>query len=1064
MTSTLLPEAKLLPDPVAEPSAKKSPDPEAAFSWLLDEDEEEKVAEDYVIRHQIGRGGDGTVYLAHDVQVGRDVALKLMQSWHGDEETALARFQAEIETVARLEHPNIVPVYGSGNFDSRPFFTMRYLPGGSLAQKISNYDTPRKVVQLLLPIVHAVHHAHQRGILHRDLKPANILLDHDGTPFLGDFGLARQAATTTNFTRTGVVMGTPLYMSPEQASGQRNEITYQTDIFSLGSILFELLTGSPPFSGETSHVVLRQVIDHHPKVPKEVARQAGGDLLTILYKCLEKNPYNRYRTAEDLAADLERWLEGRPIAAQKISLSGRFWRWCKRHPFGSSALALAMVSVLVGTIVSLVLWQKAEAQRGVAESIAYQTTVSSALAARSNFEFGEARALLAATDPEKRDLEWRLVNDLVRGDQLGTFDLPKSAPVNFCLTQGGVPLLFLQDGSLLGFDFDTWQTTKIGQVPELTIASPDPVRLPGRRSFQLSPDGRHAAWIDNRRLGIATFPDLNLVDELELEKNGEFVWLDHDRLIHAVASKYKVKRRSAEIYHLSDGSTFKPDAIGLKAPLAVSPDGTQLALMNQERCAMVVDITPEGIGAEPRFVSEPFGKIATEMSFTPDGQCLGVIVWGSSHRAYLFDLVAKEQIFRQSWPTRLSFLFHPEREEVHLFGREPWFTSWRYRQAAKPPFLYHDGRKEATPHRIDGPRHPPSRLLTRFTATRRTFFYFGHSQPLADAISLPGSKILSASLDGTARLWEDNIDLKNRKTRVYTTDFSLHPRASHNGEWVIFGNIEGGSTVWNHRTNDRYHFPKNHSPMGVLNDGRAFTRDFETGVTYAWQLQEDEKTVPLWSRVIEGDATGGKQVCHIDINADETRISVQKGGRLICFDPLTGNGLTARDQGNTAGATAGQSTSLSPDGQLAVTTGFHGHPTRIYNANDVTAGHRFVEPAEPLTSRDSAAEFSPDGAYLYTGNNDGRVRVYQMPEGRELPWKGWQAHSTEVTAMAVSQDGRYLATSGDGGLVLWKLGVEERRLRIPTGNCNWIQFAANDRKLFHSNPRGCIEVFEMPEE
>src|SRR5437763_5807316 len=296
----------------------------------------------YRVLEEIGRGGMGVIYRARHSPSQRIVALKRILNYHSDSRETLIRFQREARAAASLDHPNILPIYDVGaTEDGLPFFSMKFAPGGSLLDSRESFrDSPRRAVQLIATVARAIDHAHQQGILHRDLKPGNILLDARDEPMVSDFGLAKWLDTASELTCTLTVFGTPGYIAPEQAETSAADLTPATDVYSLGAILFELLSGRPPFLAEHAVAVIRQAADNDAPKLRSVIPNVSRDLETICARCLERDPNLRYQSAGTLAQELERSLEGRPIAARPVSPPARLYRWSRRNPMLATSLAV----------------------------------------------------------------------------------------------------------------------------------------------------------------------------------------------------------------------------------------------------------------------------------------------------------------------------------------------------------------------------------------------------------------------------------------------------------------------------------------------------------------------------------------------------------------------------------------------------------------------------------------------------------------------------------------------------------------------------------------------------
>jgi tetratricopeptide (TPR) repeat protein len=309
---------------------------------------------DHEILDEIARGGMGVVYRAREPHSDRVVALKCVLAYQGDSDHVVARFRREAETASRLEHPNIVPIYRVGETaDGFPYYTMKFAAAGSLLQARGPLlDHPRRSAALMVKVARAVHFAHEQGVLHRDLKPANILLDGHGEPLVSDFGLARCEAVSSYLTRSLASFGTPGYIAPEQADGPAAQLTPAADVYSLGAVLFELLTGRTPFVGENAFAVMKQSANAPAPKLRSLVPKADRDLEIICARCLEREPADRYQSAAELADDLESWLDDRPIAASASGVVLRTRRWARRNRL----LAATLVGLGMLTV-GLVFWQ-----------------------------------------------------------------------------------------------------------------------------------------------------------------------------------------------------------------------------------------------------------------------------------------------------------------------------------------------------------------------------------------------------------------------------------------------------------------------------------------------------------------------------------------------------------------------------------------------------------------------------------------------------------------------------------------------------------------------------------
>jgi TolB-like protein/tRNA A-37 threonylcarbamoyl transferase component Bud32/Tfp pilus assembly protein PilF len=323
---------------------------------------------DYELLEEIGRGGQGVVFRARQKSLNRTVALKVISLGQWASKAHLKRFRREAEAAASLDHPSIVPIYEVGERDGSCYFSMKFVEGGQLDAVAKREPMPvRQAVELMTKVARTVHYAHEHGIVHRDIKPGNILLDGKGEPHLTDFGLARLIETESTMTRTLEVLGTPSYMAPEQAAGNNAAISSVTDVYGLGAVLYQLLTGQPPFAGGTTYETIKLVLDTEPRQPRQLNPKIDRDVSTICLKCLDKDPQRRYPSALALAEDLERWLKHEPIQARRTGVFARGKKWVRRNPARAlSAGSLVALAVATGWII----WKSELIRQPIATGIA----------------------------------------------------------------------------------------------------------------------------------------------------------------------------------------------------------------------------------------------------------------------------------------------------------------------------------------------------------------------------------------------------------------------------------------------------------------------------------------------------------------------------------------------------------------------------------------------------------------------------------------------------------------------------------------------------------------------
>ncbi len=316
---------------------------------------------DYELLEEIARGGMGIIYKARQKSLGRIVAVKVLLFGDHSSQQLAQRFRTEAAAAASLQHPNIVAIHEVNAHEGQPFFVMDFVEGQSLGKlnaecEVRNADWLRRAARYVKIVAEAIHYAHERGILHRDLKPSNVLIDPFDQPRVSDFGLAKRLHHDSELTLSGQVLGSPNYMPPEQAATKRGLVGRRSDVYSLGAILYHLLTGRPPFVGETLTDTLQDVVNKEPVSPRLLNPSVPPDLETLCLKCLEKEPARRYQTAQALAEDLDRFLRAEPIRARRIGPTARLWRWCRRKPVVAtlgSATLLLLLAVAIGSPIAV---------------------------------------------------------------------------------------------------------------------------------------------------------------------------------------------------------------------------------------------------------------------------------------------------------------------------------------------------------------------------------------------------------------------------------------------------------------------------------------------------------------------------------------------------------------------------------------------------------------------------------------------------------------------------------------------------------------------------------------
>jgi WD40 repeat protein len=608
---------------------------------------------------ELGRGGMGVVYLARNISLNRPCAIKTFSAG-GSSPTAAARLRAEAETIARLRHPNVVQIYGVGDLGGVPFLELEYLPGGSLAD--AHAGTPRPVAEaarLMALVAQAVAAAHGLGIVHRDLKPSNVLLTADGEPKVGDFGLALSLASDTRLTDTGQLVGTPCYMAPEQAEAGAAVVGPAADVYSLGAILYELLTDHPPFRAATSLQTLHLVRSREPVAPRRVQPAVPRDLETICLKCLDKNPERRYLGAAALADDLGRFLDGRPVLARPTRTAERVWKWARRRP-GVAVLSAALM-ITAALAFALVWWQWRRAEgKAAAEALAHaearqarrealrgqaELAMDHGRALGEQGEIGRAllwltQSLQLAADAGDAALERAARVNLTEwlaplGRSLGRLNAPAPAR-GLAFLEGGRTLAALgDDGTLRLWDIgtgreaaptdsaaarDRWNLARRLLGPVLPVGAPLPKLAflgGGRRSLSATRDGQVRAW-DLASLRVWPLPpESTALTSLAVAAGG---------VRFATGTEGGTVRLWDSTTLRQSGPTFKLD-VAVRS-LALRPDGQVLAVGLEDGTIAIREVPRAGPIAPPLSVQGPVRTVA----FCREGRYLLAVADGGLQR------------------------------------------------------------------------------------------------------------------------------------------------------------------------------------------------------------------------------------------------------------------------------------------------------------------------------------------------------------------------------------------------------------------------------------------------
>jgi WD40 repeat protein len=961
----------------------------------------------YQIEAVLGRGGMGVVYKARHLALKRTVALKMVLAGGHASPEELARFRIEAEAVARLQHPNIVQIHEVGEADGLPYCALEFVEGGNLARKIAGQPMPARVAaQLVEAVARAMQLAHSRNVVHRDLKPANVLLATDGTPKISDFGLARQTDSDSGETQSGAVMGTPSYMAPEQASGRAHEAGPAADIYALGAILYECLTGRPPFKGQTPVETLDQVRTQEPVPPSQ--RQAGvpRDLETICLKCLRKEPEKRYASAAELADDLVRYQHGEPIRARPVGGMERCVKWVKRNPVVAGAALAVLLALVGGLTVSLLKYREAEAARlaeadrvkerdaaldkadAALEESNYQLDSSNfllAVAAYNNREVYQARLRLDRIQAKHRGWEWHYLRRQATG---GIFTL-------FGHTRAVSSVAFSPDGTRIV----TGSIDQTAKVWDARTGTPQ-LELKGHThwlmSVAFSPDGTRivtggfdqTAKVWDARTGT---PQLELKGHTGSVQGVAFS-PDGTRLVTGS------RDQTAKVW---DARTGKPQLelkghTGWVNGVAFSPDGTRLVTGSNDQTAKVWDART----GTPLLELKGHTSAVIKVAFSPDGTRL---VTGS------YDRTAKV------WDARIGT------PQLELKGHTGDVAS-----VAFSP----DGTRILT-----GSWDQTARVWDARTGTPQLELK-GHTDAVNSvAFSPDGTRIVTGSYDHTAKVWDARIGTPQLELKGHTGEVS-RVAFSPDGTRLVTGSYDQTARVWDARTGTLQLELKGHtsavSSVAFSPDGTRILTGSHDGTAKVWDARTGTPQLELKGHT--------NQVWSVAFSPDGTRIvtgSLDQTAKV--WDAQTG-----KPQLELKGYTAGvRSVAFSPDG-TRIATGSNDPTARVWDARTGTPqlelkGH---------TNQVWSVAFSPDGTRILTGSLDQTAKVWDARTGTpQLELKG---HTSAVMSVAFSPDGTRIVTgSGDQTAKVWdaRTGTPQLELKGHTYQVWSVAFSPDGTRI-----------------